>query len=143
MDNCHLNAVYAEPREEANYVSNQGRNNSNSFSNPFGQQQFLQWNTAPSQNLYRPPHMQNQNQWPPQNLNERRPNLEETMMQQFAKYDERMKAMETQIATMANLVTQSLTQRAPGALPSQLEANPKNEEVKAIITRSGKQLGEP
>ena len=38
MDNCHLNAVYAEPREEANYVSNQGRNNSNSFSNPFSHQ---------------------------------------------------------------------------------------------------------
>ena len=64
-------------------------------------------------------------------------------MQQFAKYVERMKAMETQIATMANLVTQSLSQRAPGALPSQPEANPKNEEAKAIVTRSGKQLGEP
>ena len=82
--------------------------------------------------------MQNQNQWPPQNQNERRLNLEETMMQCFAKYDERMKALETQVATMANLVTQSLSQRAPGTLPSQPEANPKNEEVKAIITRSGK-----
>ena len=82
--------------------------------------------------------MQNQNQRPQQNQNERSPNLQETVMQQFAKYDERMKAMETQIATMANLVTQSLSQRAPGALPSQLKANPKNEEAKAIVTRSGK-----
>ena len=44
---------------------------------------------------------------------------------------------------MANLVTQSLSQRALGALPSQPEANPKNEEAKAMVTWSGKQLGEP
>ena len=56
------------------------------------------------------------------------------MMQYLAKYDERMKVLETQVATMANLVTQSLSQRALGTLPSQPEANPKNEEVKAIIT---------
>ena len=69
--------------------------------------------------------------------------MQDTMIQYMAKYDERMKALETQMATMANLVTQSLSQRAPGTLPSQPEVNPKNEEVKAIVTQSGKQLGDP
>lgn len=75
MNNCPLNTIYSESTEEANYVNNQGKDNFNSFSNPFGQHQFLQRNTDPSQNLYRPPHMQNQNQRPQQNPNERRPNL--------------------------------------------------------------------
>ena len=87
--------------------------------------------------------MQNQNQQPPLNQNERRPNLQDALMECMAKNDDRMKKLETQMATMANLMTQSLSQRTPGSLPSQPEANPRNEEVKAIVTRSGKQLEDP
>ena len=34
-------------------------------------------------------------------------------------------------------------QRTPGTLPSQTEANPKNEEVNVMSTRSGKSKAEP
>ena len=59
-------------------------------------------------------------------------------MQYMAKNDERMKSLETQVANLATL----MSQRPPGQLPSQNEANPR-EEVKAVTLRSGKQLEEP
>ena len=60
------------------------------------------------------------------------------MMQYMTKNDEKMKSLETQMANLATL----MSQRPPGQLPSQSEANPR-EEAKAVTLRSGKQLEEP
>ena len=59
-------------------------------------------------------------------------------MQYMAKNDERMKSLETQIANLTTL----MSHRPPGQLPSQSEANSR-EEAKAVTLRSGKQLEEP
>ena len=60
-------------------------------------------------------------------------------MEYITKSGERFKSLES---TMSNLVT-LMYQRTPGTLPSQTEANPKNEEVNVMSTRSGKSKAEP
>ena len=141
--NCQVGNRFVESAEEANYLgnSNWGQNDpySNTYNPGWRNHPNFSWGgqqkgQSQNQNVYRPPHLQNQGG----RQEEKKPNLHDTMMQFMEKTDDRIKTLENQISTLATL----MTQRAQGTLPSQSEPNPK-EQVKVITLRSGKEVEGP
>lgn len=95
----------------------------------------LSWEEQKNQNVYKHLHLQNQNQNQRPMSDKMRPTIQEMMMKHMTKSDEKIKSLEL---TMSNLVT-LMSQRAQGTLPSQTEANLK-EEVNVMTTRSGRPM---
>ena len=107
---CTIGVFFTQPQEEeANFVGNSNQSGHDPYSNTYNpgwkDHPALSWGGAQkssgqNSNPYRPPFRQE----------ERKPSLQEVMMQYMMKNDERMKSLETQVANLATL----MSQRPPG-----------------------------
>ncbi|RDX79915.1 hypothetical protein CR513_39599, partial [Mucuna pruriens] len=129
--NRQMGNFFAKVVEETSFIFQSQNNPYSSHYNPsWREQPNFSWGRqqkGQTQNVYRVPHMQNQNQG--QRQEERRPRLQNTMTQYMARNNERLKATKTQIFNLVTLVSQ------------QTELNPRKE-MKIITLRSEKELKE-
>ena len=126
--------------EQANYMQNfqrgQGNFNGNQFYNPnWRNHPNLSWSNNPQQ-------PQQQQRFEPQ---QQRRSPEDMLSKYIEANEARMKNQEASIKnieTQIGQLTNLLTNRAPGALPSDTEKNPR-EQANAITLRSGTKYDEP
>src|SRR3954470_10656680 len=138
---CQVGNPFAQP-EQVNFTNNYQRGQGNSFQSPYSQTYNPNWRNHPNLSWSNNQNVQQQPQ--PQRFEQKQvPN------DMFARYmqenDARLKNQEASIKnieTQIGQLTNLLTARAQGALPSDTEKNPR-EHVNAITLRSGTQYNEP
>ncbi|KAJ1430780.1 hypothetical protein SESBI_07611 [Sesbania bispinosa] len=129
-DNCLVGAHYDQQAEEANYLGN-------NYNTSWRNHPNLSWggrqnNQPPSQNPYRPPHVQNQGAF---RQEKKESSFQETVMQYIPNSESRFQNIETPLGQ----ITELLSKRAPRTIPRQQETNQRGE-AKAIKVRSDKKV---
>src|SRR5436189_3298417 len=138
---CQVGNPFAQP-EQVNFTNNYQRGQGNSFQSPYSQTYNPNWRNHP--NLSWSNNQNVQQQPKPQRFEQKQvPNdmFTRYMQENVARLKNQeasIKNIETQIGQLTNL----LTARAQGALPSDTEKN-SHEHVNAIMLRSGTKYDEP
>src|SRR5262249_44603896 len=141
---CSAENYYLEVPEQVDYVGNQGRYQNNPYSQTYnpGWRNHPNFSYANNQNVQRPnfPLGYQKPQLPHPLPQEKKPSLEELLIQFIHNSESRHRNQEASIHNLENQIGQLAkmqSERQLGSLPSNTETNPK-EEAKAITLRSGK-----
>src|SRR3954467_4553846 len=136
---CQVSIPFAQP-EQVNFTNNYQRGQGNSFQSPYSQTYNSNWRNHPNLSWNNNSNVQQQQ---PQRFEQKQvPNDVFTRYMQendarLKNQEASIKNIETQIGQLTNL----LTARAQGALPSDTEKNPR-EHVNAITLKSGTKYNE-
>ncbi|PIN22518.1 DNA-directed DNA polymerase [Handroanthus impetiginosus] len=130
--------------ESIQFVSNARKPQNNPYSNTYNpgwrQHPNFSWNNNQGQGSA--PRFQQGGQQPVQQpMQEKKPSLEETLIQFMASIAANFKTMETQIGQLAN----AINSRPQGSLPSNTEPNPRQDgkaQCQAVTLRNGRKLQE-
>ncbi|PIN05661.1 DNA-directed DNA polymerase [Handroanthus impetiginosus] len=130
--------------ESIQFVSNARKPQNNPYSNTYNpgwrQHPNFSWNNNQGQGSA-PRFQQGGQQQVQQPIQEKKPSLEETLIQFMASTAANFKTMETQIGQLAN----AINSRPQGSLPSNTEPNPRQDgkaQCQAVTLRNGRELQE-